>query len=87
LKHFPDDRHEYESTAPLAYAVMVSASSSPKAVMNMIGVDSERACCLISFAVSKPSRIGIRTSIRITANVSRRTARNASRPESTSITA
>ena len=33
-----------KSTAPLAYAVSVSASSCPNAVMNMIGVSSDGAC-------------------------------------------
>ena len=57
-----------KSTAPLAYAVAVSASSPPKAVTKMIGVSSDWGRCRISLAVSNPSRVGIRTSIRIIAN-------------------
>ena len=41
-----------KSTAPLAYALPVSVSSSPNAVMKMIGVSSDCIRWRISFAVS-----------------------------------
>ena len=76
-----------KSTAPLAYAVAVSVSSRPNAVRKMIGVSFDRLRCRISAAVSNPSSVGIRTSIRITAKFWRSTARSAARPESASTTA
>ena len=41
-----------KSTAPLAYAVAVSVSSRPNAVMKMIGVRPHSVRWRISFAVS-----------------------------------
>src|SRR5215468_9830501 len=78
------DEHRHLRAQDLRLHRREAYVSSPNAVMKMIGVCSELRRERMSEAVSKPSRPGMLTSRRMTANSSFKRQRRASRPDGAS---